>query len=400
MFSNTKFDSPAQQRIIPNPIRKHLLVETVFTLRQNSIRQTTRTPQPTRNLDPSKLHQEDILKAKRFSEEGRIDEVLENIVQLMDKAVIYYDPHRRRSKPWFKTDCFNARRTTLEELHTARANPTPDNLLRYAQARRLYKDLLRKRRTEYQEDQDNKKIEEAERLPYKILNPRKPVFSRDIPMEAWETHMRKVLESKDTRPPREQQWTERATNHEPVTTEELKKAIRSAPNGKACGPDHLYNEHLKAALPQLQDAWTSLINECLRRGSIPDGWRGSTVKMLYKGKGKVDDPNAYRGIALECALFKIMTKILTERLTDLTDHHIPEQQFGFRRGRSTLHAVRCLQQDIEEALRLPRRKLHIIFIDFSKAFDTLNRKLLVTKLEHLLGKEHYLTAIVRHTRPQ
>ena len=44
--------------------------------------------------------------------------------------------------------------------------------------------------------------------------------------------------------------------------------------------------------------------------------------MLYKGKGKVDDPNAYRGFALECALFKIMTKILTERLTDLTDYHI------------------------------------------------------------------------------
>ena len=144
----------------------------------------------------------------------------------------------------------------------------------------------------------------------------------------------------------------------------------------------------------IQDAWTILINECLRRGSIPDGWRGSTVKMLYKGKGKVDDPNTYRGIALECALFKIMTKILTQRLTDLTDYHIPEQQFGFRRGRSTLHAVRCLQQDIEEALRLPRRRLHVIFIDFSKAFETVNRKLLVTKLEHLLGKEHYLTAIV------
>jgi Reverse transcriptase (RNA-dependent DNA polymerase). len=107
-----------------------------------------------------------------------------------------------------------------------------------------------------------------------------------------------------------------------------------------------------------------LIIECLRRGSIPDGWRGSIVKMLYKGKGKLDNPNAYRGIALECTLFKIMTKILTERLTDLTDNHIPEQQFGFRRGRSTLQAVRCLQQDIEEALRLPRRKLHVIFIEF------------------------------------
>ena len=102
--------------------------------------------------------------------------------------------------------------------------------------------------------------------------------------------MRKVLESKDIRPPREQQSIERATNHEPVTTEELKKAIRSAPNGKAFGPDHLYNEHLKAALPQLQDAWASLINECLRRGSIPDGWRGSTVKMLTKAKWTTRTP--------------------------------------------------------------------------------------------------------------
>lgn len=62
----------------------------------------------------------------------------------------------------------------------------------YAQARRNYKNLLKRRKQEYQEHQDKKRIEEAVRHPYKILQPRKPIFPRDIPIEVWENHMRKV----------------------------------------------------------------------------------------------------------------------------------------------------------------------------------------------------------------
>lgn len=160
---------------------------------------------------------------------------------------------------------------------------------------------------------------------------------------------------------------ESRTNFEPVTAEEIEDAIKNSPNGKAYRPDQICNEHLKVVLPLLKETWTSLMNECLKRGRIPEGWWKSNIKMLYKGKGNLGDTNAYRGIALECALFKIMTGILTKRLTALTDHHIPDQQFGFRRGRSALHAVNCLLQDIEEALRMPRGKLHVLFIEFSKA---------------------------------
>ena len=142
-----------------------------------------------------------------------------------------------------------------------------------------------------------------------------------------------------------------------------------------------------------------LINECLRRGSIPDGWRGSTVKMLYKGKGKVDDPNAYRGIALECALFKIMTKILTERMTDLTDHHIPEQQFGFRRGRSTLHAVFTTRhrRGSKAATEEASRNLYRLFQSFRHRQQiTASNKTGTSTLEGTLPNSNS----ERHTRPQ
>ena len=58
----------------------------------------------------------------------------------------------------------------------------------------------------------------------------------------------------------------------------------------------------------------------------------------------------------------------------MVQREIPEEQFGFMKGKSTLHAVKCIQEDIEDALKLPKGKLHAVFIDYAKAFDFLNRK--------------------------
>lgn len=176
---------------------------------------------------------------------------------------------------------------------------------------------------------------------------------------------------------------------------EVVETINNSKDKKACGPDAICNEHIKSMSGILGEALTELFNQCLLQGNIPKSWRLSTIKMLYKGKGDPEDPNNYRGIALECTLFKILTKILTERLEREIEPHIPETQFGFRKGRSALQAVECLQKDIEEALSKPKGKLHAIFIDFNKAFDTIDRRILLGKLETLIGNRNYLFKIIK-----
>jgi hypothetical protein len=140
--------------------------------------------------------------------------------------------------------------------------------------------------------------------------------------------------------------------------------IKTTTCKKAAGPDGFYNEHLKESAQCLAEL---LFNKCLESGNIPEEWRKSTIKTLYKGKGETNDPNSYRGIALESNIFKLLTRILTNRIVGKVNPKIPEEQFGFRRGRGTLHSIQNLLNDIEETQRLQKGKFYAVFIDYTKA---------------------------------
>ena len=73
-------------------------------------------------------------------------------------------------------------------------------------------------------------------------------------------------------------------------------------------------------------------------------------KMLYKGKGEPTDINKYRGITLENVASKIFSKIITQRIQGTIDNHFPENQFGFRKGRSSLTAIELLLNNIWDSL--------------------------------------------------
>ena len=66
--------------------------------------------------------------------------------------------------------------------------------------------------------------------------------------------------------------------------------------------------------------------------------------------------------------FKVFTKLITERIRLTIEEQLPESQFGFRRGRSTLTAVELL---LKKHLGIPRKD-YTVFIDFTKAFDLLD----------------------------
>ena len=111
---------------------------------------------------------------------------------------------------------------------------------------------------------------------------------------------------------------------QPIKAHEVQSAITRLGNNKAAGPDGIFNEFLKDTCSALLSTWVDLFNKCLHLGEIPEFWIHATLKMLHKGKGDTEDPNAYRGIALENNTYKLLTKIITTRTTEALDMQIPD----------------------------------------------------------------------------
>ena len=93
---------------------------------------------------------------------------------------------------------------------------------------------------------------------------------------------------------------------------------------------------------------------------------------------------------------KLLSKLLTARLSEETDKNIREEQFGFRVGRSTLQAINNLIQDIDDALRHSRGKFYTVFIDYTKAFDKLDRRILIAKLQSLIGNDNPIVTLIHN----
>ena len=78
--------------------------------------------------------------------------------------------------------------------------------------------------------------------------------------------------------------------------------------------------------------------------------------------------------------YKILSSILVKRLIPYTEEVIEEYQCGFRPGRSTTDQILSMQQTMENAYEY-RVDLHVLFIDFKQAFDSVDRRRLLEVLE-------------------
>ncbi len=115
------------------------------------------------------------------------------------------------------------------------------------------------------------------------------------------------------------------------------------------------------------------------QGKIPDEWTTASIIPLPK-KGDLKDPNNYRGISLTSIAGKIFNKLLLNRIYPFIDPLLRPNQNGFRKGRSTLPQILAIRKIIQEC-RIGNKSAALIFVDFSKAFDSINRDTLF----HILG---------------
>lgn len=367
------------------PIRKHIPVQTGFTLkgRKTTVNEQQAAP---RHIDPTLLS--GLLDEAAITQhltEGNTDSAL----SLLETALLnstLKTKAKRKSKPWFDEECYILRKETLGELHRWRELKSDINLARYTRKRREYQNLLNKKRTQFAEKKELELIADAEAAPYRILQPRRAKVHPQIPMSVWEDHFSAIYQR--TQMSSRQPTTASNEGTTQLTTEEVWAAFQRCKRNKAPGPDHLTNEILQESLPATIVIWTSLFNECFRQGKIPDRWRESSIHMLYKGKGPKDSPDSYRGIALECNPFKVLSRILLNRITPQAMPYIPEQQFGFIAGRSTTQSIERVLDTIWEATATAGGYIYAIFIDYVKAFDGVDRTIMVDKLRRILGEEN------------
>ena len=122
-------------------------------------------------------------------------------------------------------------------------------------------------------------------------------------------------------------------------------------------------------------------NKLMMTGVFPDVLKVGKITPIFK-KGNQEDVGNYRPVSTLPIFGKIFEKVIYSRIYSfaLSQNILDENQFGFRKSHSTSHAVNYSVRIIEESIKKQNHVLGI-FIDLSKAFDTIDHSTLLTKLD-------------------
>ena len=126
---------------------------------------------------------------------------------------------------------------------------------------------------------------------------------------------------------------------------------------------------------------TVLANKIYETGYIPEDMKDNLFIAIPK-QPRTTECAKHRTISLMSQMGKVLLRVLMVRIRRKVQENVDNVQYGFRKGKGTRNAIFILRMLIERAIEM-QRKVYLCFVDFQKAFDTVDHEMIIEMLKEI-----------------